>query len=326
MDGITVTESISIVVIISDRFDDVKRLFQKYESAVSATTENFEFVYVLDGEYPEVKRDLQDLIASGKRIRIVQLAKWYGESTSLVVALKHSSATTIVTLPAYDQIDADEISRFLSVCHESDVTVGYRDRESDSTWNRIQGKIFGFLVDLLAGDTVRDVGCGVRAYKRSVLENVAIYGDLYRFIPLLAEKEGYRVEEVELRQSAQDRNTRIYAPGIYARRLLDLLTAFFLVKFTKKPLRFFGLIGIGTAALGAVALTFLVVERLFGVPLGDRPALLLSVLLLMVGLQLIAVGLIGELIIFTHASDLKEYSIETIVEADDDRSALEQSA
>jgi hypothetical protein len=115
-------------------------------------------------------------------------------------------------------------------------------------------------------------------------------------------------------QSPSDAHTRVYAPGVYVRRILDLLTAVFLVKFNKKPLRFFGLLGSASFAIGLIALLYVVIERLFfGVALADRPALLLSTLLLVLGVQLVAIGLVGETIIFTHAREVKEYTIKEII-------------
>jgi hypothetical protein len=141
-----------------------------------------------------------------------------------------------------------------------------------------------------------------------------LYGDQHRFLPLLAARLGFRIGEVNVAQSRKEKFWRLYRPGVYPRRLLDLLTVFFLIKFTKKPLRFFGLIGAATFLLGGLLTLYLVIERLFfGVPLAQRPALLLSSLLVVLGVQIFALGLIGELIIFTHAKDIKEYTIDEII-------------
>jgi len=146
------------------------------------------------------------------------------------------------------------------------------------------------------------------------MKEVPLYGDLHRFFPIMAHRHGFKTIEVNVEQSKSDVFQRIYAPGIYLRRLLDLLTVFFLIKFTKKPLRFFGLVGSSIFGLGLVATIWLVTERLFfNVALADRPALILSSLLIVLGIQIIAIGLIGEIIIFTHAKDLKEYKIDQII-------------
>ncbi|MFQ5467845.1 MAG: hypothetical protein ACE5DS_06880, partial [Kiloniellaceae bacterium] len=141
------------------------------------------------------------------------------------------------------------------------------------------------------------------------------YGDQHRFLPLLAERHGFRVRELDVAQAVEDTSRRIYPLGVYVRRLLDILTIVFIVKFTRKPLRFFGLIGSATLFLGLVGILFLVFERLvMHVALADRPALVLAVMTIVLGFQMIAVGLIGELIIFTRAKDVKDYTIDRIIE------------
>ena len=157
---------------------------------------------------------------------------------------------------------------------------------------------------------------------RRVLEEIDLYGDQHRLLPVLADRQGFRTVEVQVRQSPLDRNDKGYSPKEYLHRLLDIFAVFFLVRFTKKPLRFFGMVGATILAVGLVALLYVVVERLFfGVALADRPALLLSSLLVVLGLQLFALGLLGELIIFTHAGDLKDYQIDKVIEYPAGRSA-----
>jgi hypothetical protein len=151
--------------------------------------------------------------------------------------------------------------------------------------------------------------------RRRVLEEIPLYGDQHRFLPVLADRQGLKVTEACLRQSPQDRREGGYPLREYARRALDIFTVFFLVRFTKKPLRFFGMIGATVFGSGAFITAWLVLERLFlGHALADRPALLLSSLLIVLGLQLFAIGLLGELMIFTHARELRDYQIDKVVE------------
>src|SRR5690606_20249615 len=153
-----------------------------------------------------------------------------------------------------------------------------------------------------------------RAMKRRVLEEIELYGEQHRFLPVLANRKGFRVAEVELRQSPEDRFDGAYRAREYVHRLLDIFTVFFLVRFTHKPLRFFGMVGAATFGVGALITAWLVLERLLlDRALADRPALLLSSLLVVLGMQVFALGLIGELIIFTHARDIKDYQIDEVL-------------
>ncbi len=173
---------------------------------------------------------------------------------------------------------------------------------------------FHGLLAWVTGLSYRDLGCGARAFDRRVLEEIQLYGDQHRFLPVLADRKGFRVSEMDVRQSPKDRHEGIYEPRVYARGFLDIFTVFFLVRFTKKPLRFFGMIGVTLFAIGALLVTWLVIERLFfGQGLTQRPALLLSTLLVVLGLQLFALGLLGELIIFTHARQVRDYQIDSVL-------------
>jgi len=150
--------------------------------------------------------------------------------------------------------------------------------------------------------------------KRVVLEELSLYGDQHRLLAVLADRKGFKVAEVELRQSGRDHFEGVYRPREYAHLVLDVFTVFFLVRFTKKPLRFFGMLGASMFGLGALLVLYLVFERLvFGDSLADRPALILSALVVVLGLQLFALGLLAELIIFTHARHIKDYQGAEII-------------
>jgi hypothetical protein len=161
----------------------------------------------------------------------------------------------------------------------------------------------------------RDLGCSARAMHRKVLEEIKLYGDQQRFLPLLAERQGFRIAQVPLCQSKDDRRAEMYRPRSYTRGLLDIFNVFFLVRFTKKPLRFFGMIGVATSSLGLLELAYLIFERIeFHTALADRPALLLASLLIVLGVQMFALGLLGELVIFTHAGGSKDYKVDRVIQ------------
>lgn len=304
---------LSVIIPITERYDPVSELFYEYKKGIEATGAEYEIIYVLDGEYPEAYQELSRLKES-EQLTIIQLAKWFGEATALTAAFSNTSGEKILTLPAYQQIEANEIPKLVEGLQHSDMVLARRWPRRDSFFNRLQSRSFNFLLRSVSDLKIHDAGCGARAFKREVVEDVQIYGDLHRFFPIMAHRQGFRVAEVEVAQSSRDTFRRIYAPGLYVRRLLDLLTIFFLAKFTKKPLRFFGLVGTTLSGIGIAATLLLMAQRLwFDVALANRPALFLSSLLIVLGIQIIAIGLIGEIIIFTHARDLKEYKIAKII-------------
>jgi hypothetical protein len=233
-----------------------------------------------------------------------------GEATLLKLALAQCRGPIIVTLPAYRRVHASVLPQLIArVEAGADLAVARRWPRRDSWVNRLQNRVFHAIVRRFAGGRIRDVACGVRAMRREVLEEVPLYGDFFRFLPLLALREGYRVEEVDSPQHPADVPARVYAPGVYLRRLIDLLGLFFLLRFTEKPLRFFGLLGSGLSMSGGLILAVLLVQRLGGEGIADRPLLLLGVLLVVLGVQAIALGLIGEIIVHLHAPRKRPYRL-----------------
>jgi len=304
---------LSVIIPVTERHDPVQQLFHIYKSEIEKLGKTYEIIYVLDGDFPEALEELKKLRVT-ERLTIITLAKWFGEATALNAAFSNSSGDIILTLPAYQQIEAWEISPLLDALSNCDMVLARRWPRNDSWFNQLQSRIFNSLLRSFSGLQIHDAGCSARAFKRQVINEISIYGDLHRFLPVIAHRQGFRVTEIDAAQCESDTFRRIYAPGLYMRRLLDILTVFFLIKFTKKPLRFFGLVGTSLFGIGAITTLYLVVERLlFDVALGDRPALMLSSLMIILGIQVIAIGLIGEIIIFTHARNLKEYTVDEII-------------
>lgn len=309
------TVEISAVVPVGERYDATGRLATEYVRALRTLGKRFELIFVLDGRRDEFLPKLKEMAAENDEVRVFQLSKYFGEATALTAGFEHATGEIMVTLPAYYQIEPAAVPDLIGQLQECDMAIAVRwPRAVASRFEAFRRVAFHRLVHFFAGEEFSDLGCSARAMKRKVVEEIPLYGEQDRFLPLLARRRGFDVREVKLSQAAEDRFEGRYGVRVYIRRALDIITVFFLTRFTKKPLRFFGTIGSITGLLGGVFLLFVVIERLFfGVTLGDRPALLLSSLLVVLGLQLFALGLLGELIIFTHGKHVKEYTIEKVV-------------
>lgn len=307
---------VSVIVPVGERKSPMGALYAEYKAGLSAMGVAFELIFVLDGPpQPAVESVLTQLIAHGEPITIVSLTRYFGEATALMIGFEHAMGDVILTLPAYLQVEGGEIGKLLAALGESDLAVGYREPRVSSWFQRLRQRAYHGLLRFVTRLSFRDLGCNARAFNRKVLEEVHLYGDQQRFLPLLAERQGFRVKQVALRQSKEDRRLAMYRPRTYTRGLIDIFTVFFLVRFTKKPLRFFGMIGVATCALGLMEMLYLIVDRIyFHTPLADRPAILLASLLIVLGVQLFALGLLGELIIFTHAADHKDYKVDRVIQ------------
>jgi glycosyltransferase involved in cell wall biosynthesis len=307
--------SFSVIVPVGTRHADALQLHASYQQGLTLLGGTYELIYVLDGPQPDFATGLRSLLAAGERFTVVGLTRYFGESTALMAGFSKASGRIILTLPAYFQIESADIVKLVEALQRGDVAIGRRWPRIGGWFERVRRWAFHSLLARVTHLKFHDLACGARVFVRTVLEEIHLYGDQHRFLAVLADRQGFRVTEVNLRQSAQDQHSAIYPPRDYARGFLDIFTVFFLVRFTKKPLRFFGMLGITTFGFGALWTLLLVVQRLFfDQPLADRPALLLSSLLLVLGLQLFALGLLGELIIFTHARNLKDYQVAEVLE------------
>ncbi len=306
---------VSAIVPVGERRSDVAELYFEYKRALDQLALPYEIIFALDGPRPNATETLRQLRASGENITVIALTRAYGEATALTAGFESARGDVILTLPAYHQIEGTEIRKLVEGLATCDVVIGRRWPRAGGRFEVMRRAAFHGMVAWVTGLHYHDLGCSARAMKRRVLEEISLYGDQHRFLPVLANRQGFRVREIDVRQSPRDRYEGGYRTREYAHRALDIFTVLFLVRFTKKPLRFFGMIGVSMFGLGALLTTYLVVERLFfGHPLADRPALLLSSLLVVLGLQLFAIGLLGELIIFTHARDLKDYQVEDVIQ------------
>jgi glycosyltransferase involved in cell wall biosynthesis len=307
---------ISVVVPVVERFDDLVRLYQDFSGQISQVTGSFEFLFVVDASQAGALRDLCSLQARDSRVRVYRFNACFGEAAALDAGFKKARGELVFTLASYYQVQPNSFQPvYEALMHNADVVITRRYPRMDSRFNRMQSVVFHWITAPLSGKPFHDVSCGFRGMRGEVARTLTLYGDLHRFIPALAEKQGYRVVELKATQHPQDVHTRIHGVRVYGRRLLDIFTLFFLVKFTKKPLRFFGAVGALIAVVGFFICAYLTILRLFfGQPLADRPLLLLGVMLLVGGMQTIAIGLIGEIIVFTHARDSKDYQIESVIE------------
>ena len=308
--------AISVIVPVTERHDSLVEIYKSHSIILKRIDPSFEFIFVMDGGFEEAAKDLEQLQLLGEPIRVLTLPRQYGEATALKVGFDRAHGDILLTLSAYFQTSPAAIGEVLSHLDKGyDLVVTRRHPRLDSWINRLQNYGFHFLTRSLTGVKLHDISCGLKAMRRRVAQEIDLYGDLHRFLPLLAYQRGLRVGEVSVPQHPSDGRTRLHGPGVYARRLLDILTLVFLFKFTNKPLRFFGLVGAGFFLGGFIISLVLAVERLLGLTgLADRPLLILGVLLMVLGVQIASIGLLGEMIVFTHARQIKEYTIDKALE------------
>jgi hypothetical protein len=295
-------EAVSILVPVTERPSRLQELYEEFATPLRRAGLGFEFVFIVEPEHWDLVAPLEELRTAGEPIRILRVGQAAGETALLRTGAEQAAHDVFLTLPAYPRIEADALLDVLEpVLRGASMSVARRWPRRDSWLNRLQNRIFHILVASAAGGhSINDVACGVRAIRRDVFESLPMYGDFHRFLPFFALRQGYRVEEVEAPQHVADHQPRVYSLSVYLRRVLDVFGLYFLMRFTEKPLRFFGLIGAVSLLAGSAILAVLALQRFQGQPLADRPILLLGVLLLVLGVQAVALGLIGEIIVHVN--------------------------
>ena len=301
---------VSVVVPVSERVEALEALYEEYARPLRGAGLSFDVTFVLEPGLSDRAAGLAALAAGGAAVRTLRLGQPADEGALVRVAAERAGGDVILILPAYRRVESSVLPTLVErVRAGADMAVARRWPMKGPWWNRLQHRVFHSLLRPLTGDYLHDVACGVSAIRKEVLLALPLYGDFFRYLPLLAAREGYVVEEVPVEQHPADRALRIHRAVTYVRRLLDVLDLFFLVRFTEKPLRFFGGVGTLLGLAGAAILGILLVERLGGIGIANRPLLLLGVLLLVLGLQAIALGLVAEIIVHLHASNRRVYRL-----------------
>jgi len=291
---------ISLVCPVGRNATDLEANHREFAEAIASSGRTAEFIYVVGVPRRETIDQLARIRDDRHHVRVFRMARGFGEATAMQIGFRRARGKYILTIPDRPQIEARVLLEVLDLLDQGhEVIVTRRWPRTDALLNRIQARVFHFLVRQAVKQQFHDLTCGVRGFTREAALKLDLYGDHHRFIPVIATRHGYRVLEINGAQHEKNRALRLQPLGVYARRLLDILNILFLARFTRKPLRFFGLIGLIGGLIGFAVTGYLAVQRLLGyTPLADRPLLLLGVLLIVLGVQVTAIGLLGEIIIF----------------------------
>jgi glycosyltransferase involved in cell wall biosynthesis len=307
---------VSVVVPVEDPQAEVEEIVEAYSRELEALGKSHEFVFVLDGVAGRALSLLQELKKRRSDVTIVSFVRRFGESVALSAGFERAAGAIVVTSPSYLQVDPSEIRRLLAAIDAgADFVAPWRSPRVDAFLNRLQSSLFNWVLRRIVKMSFHDLNCGFRAMRRQVLEQITLYGDLYRFLPVMAQRQGFRVVELRVRHLMEKGKAGFFGLGVYTRRFLDILAIMFLTKFTHRPLRFFGTIGSVLFLAGVAICAYVSAERFFEVaapPLRERPILLLGVTLMVLGVQVVGFGLVGEIIIFAQARHLREYKIERV--------------
>lgn len=321
----------SIVIPLYNEAESLPRLYAElismFPAAAAATAEqadSVEFVFVDDGSRDASWSVLKKLADRDPRVRAIRFRRNFGKAAALTAGFVAARGEIVFTLDADLQDDPAEIPRFLLKLDEGfDVVSGWKKRRYDP-WHKVYpSRIFNWMVSTLTGCKLHDHNCGFKAYRAVVLREVGIYGELHRFVPVLAQAKGFRVGEIEVNHRAREHGTSKYGISRFIKGFLDLLTVRFLTRFSQRPLHVLGSVGLILFLIGGAGMFFLAVQWLRGErPIGNRPLLDYSAASLVVGTQLVCLGILAELITSYNIRAEDTYSVAESVGVDDDRKTI----
>jgi glycosyltransferase involved in cell wall biosynthesis len=298
---------ISVVVPVHDEERTLTLLYEELEAALDPLEREWEAVFVDDGSTDESLSALTRLHAGRHNVRVVRLRRNFGKSAALAAGFAQATGDIIVTIDADLQDDPAEIPRLLAKLDEGfDLVSGWKIRRRDPWSRRILSRVFNAVTRRISGVRLHDMNCGLKAYRAEVVRGLRIYGELHRFIPVLAHFRGYRIAELPVNHRPREYGGSRYGVERYVRGFLDLLTVSFMGRYRHRPLHLFGGVGLVLGLLGFGTLVYLTVVKLSGNAIGQRPLLMLGVLLVVVGLQFFSLGLISELITSHHEERVRE--------------------
>jgi dolichol-phosphate mannosyltransferase len=298
---------ISVVVPVHDEERSVALLYDELRSALEPLNAPWEAIFVDDGSTDGTFSALTRLHDAEQNVIVVRLRRNFGKAAALVAGFDQARGETVVTIDGDLQDDPAEIPRLLAKLDEGfDLVSGWKTRRRDPLSRRILSRIFNRVTSAFSGVRMHDMNCGLKAYRAEVVHGLRLYGELHRFIPVLAHYRGYRIAELPVNHRPREHGRSRYGVERYVRGFLDLLTVSFIGRYRHRPLHLFGGFGLILGFFGSAILVYLTVVKALGHAIGQRPLLLLGVLLVVIGMQFFSLGLISEMITSHHEERAQE--------------------
>ncbi|CTQ32712.1 glycosyltransferase [Jannaschia rubra] len=304
------------VVVATDASGGVDTMLAACRPALDAMGPSHEVVAIVDGRHADQVAALQRLARDWPALKVIGQRPWGGEDAALATAIRRTQGDLILILPGWLQVNPDDLPLLLRGLGDDDMVSAVRSDRAGSAWESFRGGLFARILRRLFGAAPSDPFCRVRLVRRAALDDVASFGVRQHFLPVIAAQRGHSTSEVPVRPAteASDEGRYVFKPLGHLRAFFDALTLYVVLTFLRRPLRFFGAIGLPIFLLGTLATLVLMAQRLFGdTALADRPALIFAVLMVVLGIQIIAIGLVGEIIIFAGARRMKQYEVAEII-------------
>ena len=307
---------ISVVVPVLDEEGSVLELASRVATVLDGLSRSFEIVFVDDGSKDGTPERVREAREIDPRVKLVRLRRNFGKAAALTAGFDHSHGEIVVTMDGDLQDAPEEIPRMLAALKERklDLVSGWKKYRRDPASKRWPSRLYNWVTRKLAQVDLHDFNSGFKVYRREVLAEISVYGELHRYIPVLASRRGFQVGEVDVVHHPRRHGVSKYGWDRFYKGLLDLLTVLFITKYTRRPLHLFGAVGLVFLAAGFGINLYLAVLWFLGSYLSNRPLLLLGMLLMLMGIQVLTTGLLGEMLTFKSFRRPDSYSIKERLE------------
>ncbi len=294
---------LSLVVPIYNEEENIPLLYDEIKEVLDKTSFSYELICVDDGSSDRSVAVLEQLSEKDDRVVVIELRRNFGQTAAMSAGFDHARGDIIITLDGDLQNDPHDIPAMVEKLNDGyDVVTGWRhDRKDPFLSRKLPSMLANKLISWITGVGLHDYGCTLKAFRHEVTENIRLYGEMHRFIPAIASGMGISFTEVKVNHRARRFGTSKYGISRTIRVILDLLTVKFMLSYATRPLHVFGTVGVASSFIGTVIIFVLLIQRqFFAVPMGDRPLLMLAVLMIFMGIQFITSGLLAELIVRTY--------------------------
>ena len=303
-------KKLSVIVPLYNEEESLHPLTNEIKKALKSIDIAFEVVFVDDGSNDNSLNILKEICKQDKRFRYFSFRKNYGKSAALQVGFNNVTGDVVVTMDADLQDDPNEIPNLLRKLEEGyDLVSGWKRKRYDPFIKTYSSRFFNFITGVMSGIKLHDFNCGLKAYRREVTDIVKVYGELHRYIPVLADWEGFKISEIAVQHHPRRYGKTKFGISRFFKGFVDLITVIFATRYVKRPMHFFGFFGAVSFLAGFLINAYLTYDWIMGKPLSNRPMLFLGMLLIIVGVQLFSVGLLGEMFVRNTINE-KEYIIK----------------
>uniref|UniRef100_A0A7C4EP38 Glycosyltransferase n=1 Tax=Thermodesulfovibrio aggregans TaxID=86166 RepID=A0A7C4EP38_9BACT len=308
---------ISVVIPLYNEEENIMELHRKIKETLDSLKLQYEVIYVDDGSMDNTLRYLEEIQKSDPHVVVLSFRRNFGQTAAFAAGFDFARGEIVVTMDGDLQNDPADIPKLIDAIKDADLVSGWRKKRKDPFFSRrLPSMIANWLIGKVTGVRIHDYGCSLKAYRREVVKNLRLYGEMHRFIPALASWYGVKIKEVEVVHHQRYRGKSKYGIGRTIKVLLDLVTVKFLHSFSTKPIQFFGPIGVLFMIIGGLIVSYLFALKIFkGVSIGGRPLLLGGFFSVLIGLNFIGMGLLGEMIVRVYHETQKKpiYIIKKIL-------------